>query len=250
MAALLNFLFSLFFLLEATTASASAGWLSAHATFYGANQNPSTLGGACGYDNTVHAGFGINTAALSGALFRGGEACGACFLLACDAKADPKWCLRRTSVLVTATNFCPPNNHGGWCDPPRHHFDMSLPAFSLLARLGPEGIIPVIYKRVSCARRGGVRFTLKGQQNFNLVMISNVGGSGDVKAAWMRGSRTRTWVPMHRNWGANWQTTIDFRNQALSFRVVLVDGKTLEFSNVAPRGWSFGQTFASRLQFH
>ncbi|XP_068639636.1 expansin-A12-like [Aristolochia californica] len=250
MAAVVNLLFCLCFILEAATPSASSGWLSAHATFYGANQNPSTLGGACGYDNTVHAGFGVNTAALSGALFRGGEACGACFLLTCDAKVDPKWCLRRTSVVVTATNFCPSNNHGGWCDPPRRHFDMSLPAFSRIARVGSEGIIPLLYRRVSCTRRGGVRFTMKGQQNFNLVMISNVGGSGDVKAAWIRGSRTRTWEPMHRNWGANWQSTIDFRNQGLSFRVILIDGKTLEFSNVAPPRWSFGQTFASRLQFH
>ncbi|KAL5738005.1 hypothetical protein ACOSP7_030766 [Xanthoceras sorbifolium] len=84
------------------------------------------MGGACGYDNTFHAGFGVNTAAVSGALFRGGEACGACYQLRCDYRADPKWCLRRALVTVTATNFCPPNNHGGWCDPPRHHFDMSI----------------------------------------------------------------------------------------------------------------------------
>lgn len=105
------------------------------------------LGGACGYDNTIHAGFGINTAALSGALYRGGEACGACYQLMCDFKADPKWCLRRATVTVTATNFCPPNNNGGWCDPPRQHFDMSMPAFLRIARQGNEGIVPVLYRR-------------------------------------------------------------------------------------------------------
>ncbi|XP_077226201.1 expansin 12 [Tasmannia lanceolata] len=227
----------------------SNGWLSAHATFYGASQNPTTLGGACGYDNTFHAGFGVSTAALSGALFREGEACGACFRVTCDARLDPKWCIRGAAVTVTATNFCPPNNNGGWCDLPRQHFDMSLPAFSSIARVGSEGIVPVLYNRVSCRRKGGVRFTLKGQPNFNLVMITNVGGSGDIKAAWIRGSKMNTWVAMRRNWGANWQSTVDLRNQALSFRLALVDGKMLEFPNVAPLAWRFGETFSSRHQF-
>ncbi|XP_031254358.1 expansin-A12 [Pistacia vera] len=224
-------------------------WLNAHATFYGANQSPSTLGGACGYDNTIHAGFGINTAAVSGALYRGGEACGACYHLMCDFKADPKWCLRRATVTITTTNFCPPNNNGGWCDPPRQHFDMSMPAFLRIARQGNEGIVPVLYRRVACRRRGGVHFTLRGQSNFNLVMVSNVGGSGDVKAAWVRGSRSRTWVAMQRNWGANWSTSVDLRNQKLSFKITLVDRRTLQFFNVVPSSWRFGQTYSSKNQF-
>ncbi|XAR56552.1 hypothetical protein NMG60_11037086 [Bertholletia excelsa] len=226
------------------------GWLNGHATFYGANQDPNSFGGACGYGNTFHAGFGTSTAALSSVLFRGGEACGACYQLKCDYRADPKWCLRRHTVTVTATNFCPPNNHGGWCDPPRTHFDLSSTAFFRIARQGDEGIIPVLYRRVSCKRRGDVRFTLKGQSNFNMVMISNVGGSGDIKAAWIRSSRTRTWVPMQRNWGANWQSRVDVRGQTLSFKLMLVDGKTLEFFNVVPSSWQFGQTFSSRGQFN
>lgn len=95
----------------------------------------------------MHAGFGANTAALSGALFRQGEACGACYQLRCNYRADPKWCLRRASVTITATNFCPSNNNGGWCNPPLHHFDMSMPAFLRIARNGNEGIVPVLYKR-------------------------------------------------------------------------------------------------------
>lgn len=104
-------------------------------------------GGACGYDDTFHAGFGVNTAAVSTMLFRDGEVCGACYQVICDYRMDPKWCLRRQSVTITATNFCPPNNHGGWCDPPHHHFDMSMPAFFRIARQGNEGIVPVLYKR-------------------------------------------------------------------------------------------------------
>ncbi|XP_042500160.1 expansin-A12 [Macadamia integrifolia] len=223
------------------------GWLPGHATSYGSTQNPTSLGGACGYDNTFHAGFGINTAALSGALFQGGETCGACFQVTCNARLDPKWCLRRAVVTVTTTNFCPPNNNGGWCDPPHRHFDMSTPAFFRIARQGDEGIVPILYRRVPCRRRGGVRFTLKGKFNYNLVMISNVGGCGAIKDAWVKGSGR--WVAMHRNWGANWQSSIDLQNQRLSFKLTLVDGKTLEFYNVVPSTWRFGQTFASQQQF-
>ncbi|XP_020263863.1 expansin-A12 [Asparagus officinalis] len=244
----------IFFLLleiEGVQGKAAGGWLPAHATFYGASQNPTSLGGACGYDNTFHSGFGINTAALSAALFRQGQACGACFQITCDRRADPRWCLPRTTVTVTATNFCPPNNNGGWCDPPHRHFDMSLAAFSRVALVGSEGIVPVLYRRVPCRRSGGVRFTLKGTANFNLVMFTNVGGSGDVKAAWVKGSsrRSSAWTAMQRNWGANWQTNIDFRNQALSFKLMLGDRKTLEFVGVVPSSWKHGETYAAKSQF-
>ncbi|KAL8141313.1 hypothetical protein V2J09_007334 [Rumex salicifolius] len=211
-------------------------WLNAHATFYGANQSPATLGGACGYDNTVDAGFGVHTTALSGVLFKSGEACGACYLVTCDYRADPKWCLRGRSVTVTATNFCPPNNNGGWCNAPRRHFDMAQPSFLAIARAGNEGIIPVLYT--------------KGQGNFNMVMISNVGGSGDVKAAWVKtAARGSTWTPMHRNWGANWQSAFDLRNHLLSFRLMLADRKTLILYDVVPSSWRYGQTFTSQRQF-
>lgn len=82
-----------------------------------------------------------------------------------------------------------------------------------------------------------------------MVMITNVGGSGDVKNVWVRGSRTRTWVAMHRNWGANWQSRFDLRSQTLSFKLALTDGKVMEFFNVVPSTWFFGQTFAARNQF-
>lgn len=80
-------------------------------------------------------------------------------------------------------------------------------------------------------------------------MFSNVGGSGDIKNAWIRGSKSRRWVQLHRNWGANWQSSVDLRNQALSFRLRLVDAKSLSFYNVVPSSWNFGQTFSSRAQF-
>ncbi|KAG6477741.1 expansin-A12-like [Zingiber officinale] len=231
----------------------SGQWIHAYATYYGANQDPTSLVGACGYDDTLRAGFGLNTAALSGALFQMGQACGACYEITCHAAADPLWCLHGATVTVTATNFCPPNNGGGdgWCNPPRRHFDMSLPSFARIARLGNEGIVPILYRRVGCKRSGGVRFTLRGQGNFNLVLFSNVGGSGDVRAAWIKGSMTTTttWSPMQRNWGANWQTAADYRRQTLSFRLLLGDGRTLEFAGVVPATWAPGQSFVAKAQF-
>ncbi|TVU30587.1 hypothetical protein EJB05_22217, partial [Eragrostis curvula] len=221
------------------------------ATFYGGGDATGTMGGSCGYGNLYATGYGRYTAALSSALYNNGWSCGQCYNIMCDSQSS-RWCRQGASVTVTATNFCPPNyalpaNSGGWCNPPRAHFDMSQPAWETIG-IYQGGIIPVNFQRVSCVRQGGVRFTIKGFNYYELVLITNVGGSGSVASAWVKGSNTNQ-VPMSRNWGANWQSLAGIAGQALTFGVTTSGGQTIIFQNVVPSNWQFGTTFASNEQF-
>ncbi|KAJ7979146.1 Expansin [Quillaja saponaria] len=224
-------------------------WYDAHATFYGDMSGGETMQGACGYGDLFKQGYGLETAALSTALFNDGLACGSCYEIKCVN--DPQWCIPNTGTIkITATNFCPPNYSkpdGNWCNPPQKHFDLSMAMFTKLAQY-KAGIIPVKYRRIACVKKGGIKFEIKGNPYWTLVLLYNVGGAGDVSNVKIKGSNTH-WIQMSRNWGQNWQTGITVTGQSLSFQVTTSDGKLQEFVNVVPSNWQFGQNFEAKTNF-
>ncbi|KAK7295438.1 hypothetical protein RJT34_18347 [Clitoria ternatea] len=238
-----------FMLLFVQAFSIDGRWYDAHATFYGDMTGADTMQGACGYGDLFEQGYGLETTALSTALFNEGLACGSCYEIVCVN--DPEWCIKGAGpIKVTATNFCPPNYakpDGNWCNPPQRHFDLSMKMFTSIA-IDKAGIIPVKYRRVQCTKSGGVKFQLRGNPYWLLVLLYNVGNAGDVSHVSIQGSSSG-WLPMTRRWGQNWVIGRNLVGNALSFLVTTSDGKTLVFPNVAPPTWQFEQTYEANMNF-
>ncbi|XP_078444044.1 expansin A20 [Wolffia australiana] len=228
-------------------AEAHDGWRSGAATY---SEDPAAgeSSGACGYGDL----FGRSLAAVSGALFRRGRACGGCFELRCVDHV--LWCLPGSpSTVVTAGDFCPPNyalaaDSGGWCNFPQVHFQLPQPSFLAIAE-SPANLVPIQYRRVKCERSGGVRLTMSGSGSFFQMLVWNVGSDGELAAVKVKGSRTG-WISMARNWGQNWHCAADLSGQPLSFELTTAASRSLTSYNVAPADWTPGQTFHTKKQFN
>ncbi|GAB2219993.1 hypothetical protein Droror1_Dr00007634 [Drosera rotundifolia] len=104
-----------------------------------------------------------------------------------------------------------------------------MPIFLKIAEY-QAGIVPVLFRRVSCIKQGGIKFEINGNPYWILVLVYNVGGSGEAIEVKVKGSRTG-WLQMKRNWGQNWQSGVPLQGQSLSFIVTDSDHKTLELDN-------------------
>lgn len=104
--------------------------------------------------------------------------------------------------------------------------------------------------RVPCVRKGGLRFSFQGNGYWLLVYVMNVGGAGDIKSMWVKGTKTG-WLSMSHNWGASYQAFATLRGQALSFRLTSYTTKqTITAYNVAPANWNLGLTYQAKVNFH
>jgi len=236
----------------------TTGWLrGAHATFYGGADASGTMDGACGYGNLYSQGYGSRTAALSTPLFASGSGCGQCYELRC---VNSRWCNPGSpSVVVTGTNLCPPNwnlpsDNGGWCNPPRQHFDMAPPSFLILAPR-VAGIVPVQFRRVPCQRSGGIRFYVQGNYYWLLLYVMNVGGSGDVGdlAVKRAGEPDCSYVPASRNWGITYQVFAALGNtRGLVVRMTSYSSprKTIVVDDAIPAWWSTGLSYQGSNNFY
>lgn len=195
-------------------------------------------GGACGYEDVVKEGLGLNTASVSTEMFKNGQTCGACYELKCVNSPECK--PGQPSLFLTATNQC-----GAWGSPPLDHFDIAKQFFSTLAE-HKAGVLPVQHRRVSCNRVGGIRFTITGNPSHNIVSVSNVGGAGDVIEMHVKGHHKLPWTPMTRSWGQKWITPCMLVGESLTFRVRASDGRFSTSWHVVPRTWKFGQTFIGK----
>lgn len=235
--------------LTATSAAVAQGeWDTADATFYGDMSGKATMGGPCGYGDLFEQGYGLANTAVSGVLFNDAQTCGACYEVKCFN--DTKRCTPEIAKM-TVTSLCPPDPKlpgGGLCQPPRKHFDMSMAMYMKIATSPHAGSIPIQFRRVPCVKTGGIKFQIKGNPWWFLVLVYNVAGSGDVSAVKVKGSKGGEWIAMEREWGQKWHVMMkpELVGQGLSFQVTTGDGKMVESDNVAPENWQYGQIFEGK----
>ncbi|KAJ6763826.1 EXPANSIN-LIKE PROTEIN B1 [Salix purpurea] len=228
-------------------------WKPATATWYGSPEGDGSDGGACGYGKLVNMKpLKARVGAVSPALFKNGEGCGACYKVRC---LDKSICSER-AVTIIVTDESPA---GGCCSNGNTHFDLSGAAFGHMAisgengQLRNRGEIPIIYRRTPCKYPGkNIAFHINegSTDHWLSILVEFEDGDGDVGSMHIREAGGTEWLEMNHLWGANWFVSRGPLKGPFSVKLTaLSSGRTLSARDVIPRNWAPKATYTSRLNF-
>jgi hypothetical protein len=209
-------------------------------------------GGACGYQTAVgKQSFNSMIAVESALLYRGGEACDACYEVKCTSNAA---CSSKP-VTIVITDLSP----GGLFHREVAHFDMSGTVMGTMAKpdMGDKvragGVVRIQYRRVPC-KYPGVNVAFKVDQGANPfyfnVLIEFEDADGNLNTVDLMLADNREWTPMAHNWGATWCLNNGRRLRApFGLRLTSDSGRVLAPNNAIPVAWKLGKTYCSLVNY-
>ncbi|CAH9121260.1 unnamed protein product [Cuscuta epithymum] len=255
----IRYFFAVSLVVSASAVFAAAGslrhvkdpkWHNATATWYGSPEGDGSTGGACGYGTMVDVQpFKARVGAVSPALFKEGEGCGACYKVKC---LDNTICSKK-AVTVIITDQAPQR----YSDRPL--FDLSGSVYGRMAITGhgsslrDRGEMPIIYRRTPCKyKRKNIAFHVnEGSTAYWLsLLVEFENGDGDIGSMHIKELGSKKWLEMNHLWGANWVFNGPLRGPLSVKITTLSSGATLTASDVIPRNWAPKATYTSRLNFH
>ncbi|ONM53190.1 Expansin-B4 [Zea mays] len=208
--------------------------------------------GACGYQTAVgKQSFNSMIAVESALLYRGGEACDACYEVKCTSNAA---CSSKP-VTIVITDLSP----GGLFHREVAHFDMSGTVMGTMAKpdMGDKvragGVVRIQYRRVPC-KYPGVNVAFKVDQGANPfyfnVLIEFEDADGNLNTVDLMLADNREWTPMAHNWGATWCLNNGRRLRApFGLRLTSDSGRVLAPNNAIPVAWKLGKTYCSLVNY-
>ncbi|CAI5988453.1 unnamed protein product [Closterium sp. NIES-64] len=152
-----------------------------------------------------------------------------------------QWC-KDAEITVPITDFCP---GGGVCCATCTHFDLSQPAFGIIAD-PVAGVIPLAYQRVPCSFPTSITFRVTGTNYWMNVLLLRVGGPGEVALVEVSSKNDPNWRPLTHDWGTNW-VSWSYIEGPLKFRLTSgMDGAVITTGENAFQRFILGITLAAR----
>lgn len=212
------------------------------ATYYKSSDGFGTPTGACGYGEY---GRKINGGRVTGVskLYRNGAGCGACYQVKCKV---PLYCSEDgTTVVVT--------DHGEGAH--IADFVLSQNAFAEMAlpdmasKLFSYGVIGVEYNRIPCLYDADLLLKVHETSKYPVylaVLLLFLPGADDITAFQVWQEESNEWKPMHRAYGAVYDTTNPPLG-ALTLRFLVTVSADynywVQLANVLPTDWEAGLTY-------